>query len=80
MDRKANADEVRAHASAIQEAAGRLGLDQVRLRADGTVVVHSAEPGYRSVIRLSASASQAVGTYVHVITDDVPGAADTGEL
>lgn len=28
------------------------------------------EPGYRSVLRLSTAASEIVGVYVHVITDD----------
>ncbi len=61
-------------------AAARLALTDVRVRSDGTVVVHSDEPGYRSVLRLSESASELVGTYVHVITDDVPGAAGASEL
>ncbi len=44
------------------------------------MVVHSEEAGYRSVTRLSAAASELVGAYVHVITDDVPGAVGTREL
>lgn len=80
VDRKATSAEVSAHASVIRELAARLGLSGLRLRSDGTVVVHSAEPGYRAVTRLAASASEVVGTYVHVITDDVPGAVDTREL
>jgi len=71
---------VTAHAAAIRHSASRLGLGVVRVRRDGALVVHSAEPGYRSVTGLSAAASELVGTYVHVITDDVPGAADTQEL
>lgn len=52
----------------------------MRLRSDGTLVVHSSGPGYRSVTRLAAAASDIVGTHVHVITDDVPAAADAREL
>ena len=74
VDRKATATEVEAHGPAVREAASRLGLSDVRLRHDGTVVVHSTERGYRAVTRLSAAVSGIVGHYVHVITDDVPGA------
>ena len=80
IDRKATHDEVAAHAAAIRQLAVDLGLSDLRLRSDGTVVAHSDEAGYRSVTRLSAAASEFVGTYVHVITDDVPGATDTQEL
>jgi hypothetical protein len=79
-DRKATAREVRAHAATLRELGERLGVAPVRLRDDGTVVVHSEEPGYGQVLRVSADASALVGTYVHVITDDVPGAVGTEEL
>jgi hypothetical protein len=80
VDRKATSDEVLACAAALRRLAAELGLSDPRIRGDGTVVVHSDEAGYRAVTRLSAAASGLVGTYVHVITDDVPGAADTQEL
>lgn len=80
IDRKATRDEVAAHAAAVRQLAVDLGLSNPCLRSDGTVVVHSDETGYRAVTRLSAAASELVGTYVHVITDDVPGASDTQEL
>lgn len=80
VDRKATAAEVEAHGPAVREAASRLGLSDVRVRDDGTVVVHSPELGYRSVLRLSAAASEVAGRYVQVITDDVPGAAGAREL
>jgi len=79
-DRKATRKEVTAHREAIRDLARDLGLVDARLRSDGTVVVHSNESGYRAVIRLSAAASERVGHYVHVITDDVPGAGHTQEL
>jgi len=60
----------------VPPAGPRGGID----RADGTVVVHSDEPGYRAVTRLSSALSELVGTYVHVITDDVPGADNAREL
>lgn len=80
VDLKATADEVSTHAVAIRRLVAEFGLSDPRLRRDGTVVVHSSEVGYRAVTRLSAAASEFVGTYVHVITDDVPGADDTQEL
>lgn len=79
-DRQATKDEVIAHAREIRAAASRFALTDVRVRSDGTVVVHSEEAGYRAVLRLSGFATELVGTYVHVITDDVPGAAGASEL
>ncbi len=75
-DRKASAAEVRAHADQLHRLAGEVGVSNVRLRDEGTVVVHSDELGYRQVVDLSRRISQVVGCYVHVITDDVPAAAD----
>ncbi len=80
LDRKATPEEVEAHAESVRDLAADLGLGRVRLRGDGTVVVRSPEPGYRAVMRLAAAASEIVGSYVHVITDDVAGAVDTRDL
>jgi hypothetical protein len=41
------------------------------------VIVHAPEPGYRAVGRFAAEAAEVVGTYVHVLTDDVPAANTT---
>ena len=79
-DRKATRSEVASHAREIRAVAEELGLERVRVRDDGTVVAHSEEAGYRAVMLLSGAATNLVGTYVHVITDDVPGAADATEL
>lgn len=73
-DRKASAAEVRAHAGRLRQLAGEVGVSNVRLRDDGTVVVHADGPGYRQVVDLSRRISDVVGCYVHVITDDVPAA------
>jgi hypothetical protein len=80
VDRKATSREVASHADAIRQLAVKLGLSDPRLRSDGAMVVHSEEAGYRAVTRLSAAASELVGAYVHVITDDVPGAVGAREL
>jgi hypothetical protein len=80
IDRKATSEEVMTHAAALRQLAADLGLSRPRLRRDGTVIIHSDEAGYRAVTRLSAFASQLIGTYVHVITDDVPGATDAREM
>ncbi|MDQ3640201.1 MAG: hypothetical protein M3450_01715 [Actinomycetota bacterium] len=79
-DRKATGAEVRAHATAIRRLAHELGLAPPRMRDDGTVVIHSSEPGYQTANRISAAASSVVGAYVHVITDDVPGAVSARNL
>ncbi len=80
VDRKATSFEVESHAGAIRQLATNLGLSDPRLRSDGAMVVHSEEAGYRAVTRLSAAASELVGAYVHVITDDVPGAVGARDL
>lgn len=79
-DRKATEKEVAKHRDAIRQLAHGFGLTGPRVRSDGAVVVHSSDSGYRNVFRLSAAASELVGRYVHVITDDVPGATDAKEL
>jgi hypothetical protein len=80
VDRKATSNDVSAHRAAIHDLASRGGLSHVRLRSDGTLVVHNPDAGYRAVLRLSAAASALVGTYVHVITDEVAGATSSQEL
>jgi hypothetical protein len=79
-DRKATREEIVAHADAVRQSATQLGVGRLGLRDDGTLVIHSDDPGYGSANRLSIAASQVVGAYVHVITDDVPGAAAAREL
>ena len=78
--RKVTSEEVMTHAAALLQLAADLGLSCPRLRRDGTVVVHSDEAGYRAATRLSATASELIGTYVHAITDDAPGATDAREM
>ena len=73
-DRKATAEEVRAHADALRRHAVAVGVTDLRLFDDGTVVIHSESEGYREAFDFSFLASESVGCYVHVITDDAPGA------
>ena len=80
VKRKANRDEVSAHRAEVRRLVGVLGLDNPRIRDDGTLIVHSHELGYRAAARLAAMASDVVGKDVHVITDDVPGAAGAQEF
>ncbi len=79
-DRKASAEELRKHADAVRAVAAELGVGPVAVRDDGTIVMHADEPGCRQALDMSARASELIGLYVHVITDDVPGAADALEL
>lgn len=73
-DRGASAEEVRVHADALKRAAREVGVSDVRILDDGTLVVHSEDQGVREVIALVGRARPIVGWYVHVITDDVPAA------
>src|SRR5205085_2210203 len=80
VGRRASREEVVAHRAVVRRLASKLGLSRPRIRDDGTVIVSSPEPGYRAVARLSAMASDVIGRDVHVISDDVPGAAGAKEL
>jgi hypothetical protein len=61
--------------------AADLGSSRLRLRRDRTVVVHSDGAGCQAATRLSATtASELIGTYVHIITDDTPRATDAREM
>lgn len=79
-DRKAAEAEIRAHAEGLHRLATDLGLPAPQLRDDGTVVIHPTDVGYRTANRFSSAASKLVGAYVHVITDDVPGASAARDL
>lgn len=74
-DRRASWREVANRRDELRVCAERAGLTHPRLGDDGTVIVHSSDPGYRSVGLFAADAADIVGTYVHVVTDDVPVAA-----
>lgn len=79
-DHKAGAGEVHARAPEIRRLAADLGLPAPRLRDDGTVIIHATDAGYRTANHFSSAMSHIVGTYVHVITDDVRGAASARDL
>ena len=79
-DGKASATEVRAHASALRALAEELGLGSPAVRDDGAIVVHPSDAGYRTASGFATEASRIVGDYVHVITDDVPGAVSARRL
>jgi hypothetical protein len=70
-DRQASRSEVTAAAAALRKAAREVGVSNARIRDDGTIIVHSPDAGYRSIARFATTAPDIVGTYVHVISDDV---------
>jgi hypothetical protein len=80
IDDRASAEQVREHADELRAAAHEIGVTDVRLLDNGVVVVHSDDPGYRHVIALVGRARDIVGSYVHVITDDVPAAVGAPPL
>ncbi len=73
-DRRATPDEVRSHADILKRAAHEIGLSDIRILEDGTLVVHSDDEGLREVIALVSRGREITGTYLHVITDDVRAA------
>jgi len=58
-DRKATRREVVAHAGSLRDHAGQLGVSPLRIRDDGTLVIHSDEPGYKTANPVSAIARRA---------------------
>lgn len=78
--RRATWAEIQQHAVELRRLAAEVGVGAPHVRSDGTLVVASDEPGYRLMLEFAAAASDAVGVYVHVITDDVPGAKGTQPL
>lgn len=73
-DRQASRPEVTATAVALRAAAHGTGVTGARVRDDGAIIVHSPDVGYRVIARFAAAAAGIVGSYVPVISDDVPAA------
>jgi len=73
-DRVATRDEVLAQRDALRRLADQHGLGAPRLSASGTVVIHTDDPGYRTVRGFATAASGVVGAWVNVITDDAAAA------
>ena len=73
-DRCATRTEVLSARVRLRKLAQKSGLSDPRVAANGTIVVHSDHPGYREVIRFAGEASEAIGVWPKVITDDVPAA------
>jgi hypothetical protein len=74
VDRKATNDEVADHADELRRLVAQHGYAAARRRSDGALIVHDDSIGYRRANRLARAASQVVGSYVPVITDDVTAA------
>ena len=70
-DRRATIDEVAARRVELRELSSQHRFGSVRVAADGMIIVHTDEPGYRDLARFAGEASRLVGAYVQVITDDV---------
>lgn len=73
-DRRATWSEVAARRAELRRKAFACGLADPCLRGDAAVIVHAPDPGYRLTGRFATEAAGVVGTYVHVLTDDVPAA------
>lgn len=73
-DRRATVGEVAAKRVELRLLASKHRFESVRLAADGMIVVHTDDPGYRALARFAGEASRLVGAYVQVITDDAAAA------
>lgn len=78
-DRRATKSEIEATRDRLRQLAHACGLDNARLRDDGAIVIHSQNPGYLRIGRYATEAAAIVGSYVHVVTDDVAGSESSSE-
>jgi len=78
-DRVATRAEVLRQRRRLADLAAEYGLGEPRVDERGTVIVRSAEPGYRLLARYATDATRLVGAWVNVITDDVPAAEVNAE-
>jgi hypothetical protein len=76
-DRPATHAELVAHWDKLVALATEYGLTNLRLRRNDALVLTSARPGYRKVAGFVNVASEFVGAYVYVVTDDTPGLEET---
>jgi len=70
-DRRASRAEIVSHRAELKTLAAERGLTNLRVRADGAIIVTSSAPGYWHVAGFIDAASAVVGAYVYVVTDDV---------
>ncbi len=78
-DRRASRKEIELHREELRRLAPASGLDQPLMMADGVLVVHAPQPGYRSMVTFAGEATAVVGPWVQVITDDVSAAEGDSE-
>ena len=72
-DRRATRAELVTHRHALLSLATEYGLSNLRVRGDNAIVATTASRGYRKVASFINVASELVGAYVYVVTDDTPG-------
>lgn len=71
----ATAAQVRKAAAKLRETATRLGLSELRVADDGTIVLHvDNDATHRPVIRFLNDATTLLGAEPYVVTDDAAGA------
>jgi hypothetical protein len=71
---RATRSEILTHRVELAALARAHGLRDPRTDSTGVIIVHADAPGYGAVRRFATAASQTVGAWVNVITDDVPAA------
>jgi hypothetical protein len=74
-DRRATLEEVLAHREKLRELASAAGLGGARVAANGALIVHPPDSGYRATVRFAVEATAVVGAWVQTITDDAPAAS-----
>ncbi|CAN5826604.1 hypothetical protein BH24ACT15_BH24ACT15_31240 [soil metagenome] len=74
-ERVADRHEVSQHARAIRQTLSREGLDNPRVTADGTVVLHSPTPSLLTLGKVTTQLRTIVGHHVRVFFDTNPAAA-----
>jgi hypothetical protein len=73
VEPRASGAQLRRARRRLQRLADELGLSNLRLAQDGTLVVHvDDDPSYRPVLKFVTEATLILGAEPHVVTDDAP--------
>lgn len=71
----ASGKQVRKVAPKLRELAARLGLSDLRVAEDGTILLHvDHDRTHRPVIRFLNEATRLIGAEPYLVTDDAPAA------
>lgn len=79
VERTATRDEVIAEREGLHRILTAHGLTDPRVRADGSIIVHTDDGGYGPIIRATGEARELLGHHLKLVTDDTPAGHDAAD-